>query len=382
MATNEFLPFATAGGANVQTQAEYAAEPSRLAGVVAGRAKSSLANKSWRQSASMAAMLGAYLANNNHDALDDGDVDALLDGFTASVRALAANRLVATGTASALTVTLDPVPASYAELNVLWVQLASTITGATTINVNGLGAKNVLRGDGTALKAGDGVVGQVLMLLRNGDDWQVAGLSSVSLPPRNIVRYTTAGTYTFVVPAGVYLVYVEVQGGGAGGGGATASTGSGGGGGGGGYAEGWVAVTPGQSITVIVGAGGTAGNGATPTNGGAGGTSSFGSTAPVSATGGAGGTTQSGGGGAGGSGSGGQINQPGGVGYGGTYINGTSTPVGGNGAPSYRGPVIPALVSGTSVNGFGPGVGGSGSAYTGSATNGGTGQPGQVTIRY
>lgn len=382
MATNDFLPFATAGGANVQSQSDYAAEPARLAGVIAGTARSALANKSWRQSSTMASALGAYLAANGYDALDNGDVNALRDSLTASVRSLTPNRLLAGGTASALTVTLSPAPAAYTELNVLWVQLASTITGATTINVNGLGAKPVVRADGTPLKAGDGIVGEVLMLVRNGNDWQVAGLSSARIPTSNIQRYTTAGTNTWVVPAGVTRVYVEVQGGGGGGGGAASSGGSGGGGSGGGYAEGWVDVTPGQSITVIVGAGGTAGTGSPSVNGGAGGSSSFGSTSPVSATGGGGGTTQAGTAGTGGSGSGGQINITGGNGYAGTYLNGTSTPVGGNGAPSYRGSAIPAYVSGASVAGFGPGVGGSGSGWNGAATNGGAGAAGQVTIRY
>lgn len=303
-----------------------------------------------------------------------------LQQIARAMRSVALNRRVAGGTATALTLTLDPVPASYAELNMLMVQLSATITGATTINVNGLGAKPVVRADGAPLKAGDGIIGQVLMLLRNGDDWQVAGLSSVAVPPRLILRYSTAGTYSWTVPAGVYLVYVEVRPGGGGSGGATSSGGSGGGGGGGGQAEGWVAVTPGQVITIIVGAGGTAGTGSPAVNGGAGGSSSFGSTLPISATGGGGGGTQSGTGGLGGIGSGGQINRSGGNGYAGTYLNGTTTPVGGNGAPAYGGSVIPAYVSGASVAGFGPGCGAAGAGWNGAAINGNVGAAGEISV--
>lgn len=64
--------------------------------------------------------------------------------------------------------------------------------------------------------------------------------------------YTTAGTYTWVAPAGVTSVSVVVIGGGAGGGG-----------GGGLTYKNNQAVTPGSSYTVIVGAGGSDGDGGT-----------------------------------------------------------------------------------------------------------------------
>ena len=78
MPTNEFLPFAAAGGANVLPQADYAGSASRLAGVIAGTATSALANKSWRQSASMAAALGDTLVDAGYDALDDGDTKIIV----------------------------------------------------------------------------------------------------------------------------------------------------------------------------------------------------------------------------------------------------------------------------------------------------------------
>jgi hypothetical protein len=110
--------------------------------------------------------------------------------------------------------------------------------------------------------------------------WRVA--SSLNAL-RGMQVFTSSGTFT--VPAGVYLVRAKVVGGGGGGGGA-ASDGAAAGGGGGGYAEGLVAVSPGQEISVTVGAAG-AGGAAGNNTGGAGGTSSFG--AHLSATGGAGG---------------------------------------------------------------------------------------------
>jgi len=79
--------------------------------------------------------------------------------------------------------------------------------------------------------------------------------TGVNIPftPDGENEYTTPGTYTWTAPTGVTSVSVVAVGGGGGGG----STWSSGGGGGGGL--GWknnIAVTPGQSYTVTVGAGG------------------------------------------------------------------------------------------------------------------------------
>lgn len=59
------------------------------------------------------------------------------------------------GTANALTCTLDPAITAYTDLMAIRGRLASDNTGASTLNVNGLGAKNIVKRDGTALVAGD-----------------------------------------------------------------------------------------------------------------------------------------------------------------------------------------------------------------------------------
>lgn len=68
--------------------------------------------------------------------------------------------------------------------------------------------------------------------------------------------YDTAGSYQWTVPAGVNRVFCRVWGAGGGGGAGKTNTNSGGGGAGGGYDEAWLAVTPGATIAVTVGAGG------------------------------------------------------------------------------------------------------------------------------
>lgn len=95
----------------------------------------------------------------------------------------------------------------------------------------------------------------------------------------NKEEYSTAGTYSWEVPLGVRTAIVLlIAGGGAGGGARADGSGSkpahalGGGGGGGGTIIGFVSVTPGDSVTIVVGAGGSGGTG----DGGNGGASSFG----------------------------------------------------------------------------------------------------------
>lgn len=79
-------------------------------------------------------------------------------------------------------------------------------------------------------------------------------------PPGTTIQMFTSST-SFVVPDGVTYLRGKTWGGGGGGGGNT-TQGGGGGGGGGGYAENIIAVTPGETLTLTVGAGGTAGSNA------------------------------------------------------------------------------------------------------------------------
>ena len=59
--------------------------------------------------------------------------------------------VVAGGTANAITVTLNPAPSVYADGMRIAIRIVNINTGATTINVNGLGAKNVFTTKGESL---------------------------------------------------------------------------------------------------------------------------------------------------------------------------------------------------------------------------------------
>jgi len=120
--------------------------------------------------------------------------------------------------------------------------------------------------------------------------------------------FSTPGTYTWQVPAGVYWIKAILVGGGGGGGGGSSAYGGGGGGGG----QIWYIIanaTPGESVSITVGAGGSGGTGgSSPTAGGNGGSSqiqfSDGSYA-IATAGGGGRAGTSSAGGSGGSGGGG-----------------------------------------------------------------------------
>ncbi|WP_175788102.1 phage tail protein [Burkholderia cenocepacia] len=77
--TNDFQPFATGGGANVLSQADYLALASLATGFQAGTAQSAALNKVWRQSSIMSAVLAQLIVDmTGQNATDDGTTATLL----------------------------------------------------------------------------------------------------------------------------------------------------------------------------------------------------------------------------------------------------------------------------------------------------------------
>jgi hypothetical protein len=247
-------------------------------------------------------------------------------------------------------------------------------------------------------------------------------LSFLAICLLNIVsaQVLTTDTYTtsssWVVPPCVTSITVRVWGGGGAGGGARSTDRNGGGGGGGAYCTKVETVTPGETITITVGAGGV---GVSANTGGAGGFSQVlhatGSVVFCRAAGGAGGQMGANSTSAGAGGAGGAIvnNIPAGTGFRGGN-GGASDPNtaldrsggGGGGAGSGSnggdGAIITAGIAGSPGGGAGgngigtsssagangsPGVilgggGGGSTCFSGSARSGAAGARGQVTITY
>lgn len=295
-----------------------------------------------------------------------------------------------TGTANAIVITPQPAITAYVKYQRFQIKLANNITGASTINVNGLGAKALTRADLTATKSGDGLANEILTVIYDGTEFQISGVLTSSQPPQNVLVVTAVGNGTWTVPPGVTKADVEVWGGGGGSGGATpGANGSGGAGGaGGGYSRKLITgLVPGTVINFTVGAGGTAGAIGTG-NGGNGGTTSFGSY--HSATGGNGGLANSTNGSTGGAGIGGDINISGQTGNGMSIISANAIMGGGGGnAPlGAQGTQFGITVTNGAFNGVAgaaPGGGSTGGASTSGSTanvTGAAGGAGQIAIRW
>lgn len=80
-----------------------------------------------------------------------------------------------TGTANAKVVTLSPVPAAYVEGMALAFKNAVLNTGAVTINVNGLGAKTILKSNGSALASGNLKANSIYTVRYNGTNFILQG---------------------------------------------------------------------------------------------------------------------------------------------------------------------------------------------------------------
>ncbi|NTA27386.1 hypothetical protein [Allorhizobium ampelinum] len=230
MATNQFLPFATATGANVLDQSSYSGLSARTAGFQSGVAQSAQLNKVWRQASAISAMIGQFIVDNAAtDANDDGNITALEAAFKAAIIAsIDANYI----TNSELTTAL----AAYLQ------KAGGTMTGALTLAAN---ASSAL---------------------------QAVPLQQLQVASRSYVSSTSSVT----VPTGATRALIKIWGSGGGGGGSINNGAIAQGGGGAEYREGIITVTAGASMSAVIGVGGNGGSAGGANNGSAGADSSFG----------------------------------------------------------------------------------------------------------
>lgn len=146
MATNDFLPFANGGGANVLTQAQYAALTALLSGgYQSGVANSAQMNKTWRQSSIMAAVLGQFAADySGNNSVDDGTIATLEANLVAAIRSATKTGVILadTGATNAYTAVNSPplVAGAWVDGVVQQVKIAHANTGASTYAPDGLTA--------------------------------------------------------------------------------------------------------------------------------------------------------------------------------------------------------------------------------------------------
>lgn len=247
---------------------------------------------------------------------------------------------------------------------------ANGTVGSNTLNVSGLGAKNLKYYTSSGAKSPAYIYsGMVSDVVYDGTDWVVLSpIVSGAVSSVNVVVFTSSGTYT--PSANLKFADVQVQAGGGGGG--CGSLGTVGAGGAGAYTRGiFTAATIGSSIAVTVGTGG-AGGASGGGSGGNGNPSQFGSL--LMCNGGVGGGTALNSSGLGGTvATAGYVAIPGQPGHTGSYQwanNGASSLFGAGGLASGNG-----LAGGAAL---GYGAGGAGTYGTGGG--GGAGAAGIVII--
>ena len=198
------------------------------------------------------------------------------------------------GTATAITANATPTLTSYDDGAQFMLPLASTTTGAATINIDSVGVIDLVDDGGNALSTGILTAGTLYRCMydaTSGDMWVLGTSQNVTV--LDYQEFTSSGTWTKPSANAGSWVIVRAWGGG-GGGGNVDETYGGSGGGGGGFTEWFGQVSELSSTeTVTIGAGGGNGN-----PGATGGTTSFGT--KVYAYGGGGGRTAPYGGGGGG----------------------------------------------------------------------------------
>jgi len=207
--------------------------------------------------------------------------------------------------ADTLTATVTPSLTAYAVGQMFAFVAANTNTGAVTINISGLGAKSITKSGTTALGAGDLTANYLFVVVYDGTQFQLVGVSAstfVNLTVSGVLTLSGAGVQLessgtgawklpvgttaqrptgaaglirqnsttgnpewydattsswlqFSQPAGYTVSYLVVAGGGGGGQGSLASDYAGGGGAGG-LLTASVSLSSGTAYTVTVGAGG------------------------------------------------------------------------------------------------------------------------------
>lgn len=153
MSANNFLPFATGGGANVLSQAAYSGSPLLPIGQQPGIASSALNNKALRQASFVISQLAQYMVNKTGtDALDDGNAGAMLALIVAAFSAAPVVQVfTANGTFAV------PVGATYLEIEMVGGGGGGTGSGVGATAGNGGNATASTFGAGASqLSAGGG----------------------------------------------------------------------------------------------------------------------------------------------------------------------------------------------------------------------------------
>lgn len=116
--------------------------------------------------------------------------------------------VAATGAANAIVADFDPPLTGLSAGLAIEVKVAAANTANATINVNSLGATNLLRSDGSILRPGDLVANQVALLIYDGVAFRASSWARRGNEPFYVEADGTANALTVTVEPGFGGVYI------------------------------------------------------------------------------------------------------------------------------------------------------------------------------
>lgn len=278
MPTNDFLPYAQGGGANVVSQASYAADPLVGTGRGSGILPSNFYNKSLRQGSVGSYLLGQLIVDIlGVDALDNASVATVLANLKLAIAKTPTQPTVQRLTSGSGTYT--PTSANVRRIRVRMVGGGGGGSARVTNNGNAGGTSSfgswtaIFGGFGTVASNGGaggtgGVDGTGTLIMRfagSGGDAATANSAAGNQPIPGRGGSNPFGGGAAAPTSGAGLPASTNTGGGGSGGGSASATNSGSGGGSGEYVEFFVNNPTATSYTV--GAGGTGGAAGTTAGG-------------------------------------------------------------------------------------------------------------------
>ncbi len=93
---------------------------------------------------------------------------------------------------------LDPVPSAYVEGMLVHFKATSAVSGPATLNVNGLGAKSLLKEDGVSLASGDILADQMVSAVYDGAEFRLLSPVMTSTPAPSLTKNVLV--YSAVTP--------------------------------------------------------------------------------------------------------------------------------------------------------------------------------------
>jgi hypothetical protein len=220
---NDFLPFSTGGGAYVISQATYAAAGWVASGFSNGIADASQANKVWRQSSIMAAVIADLIvAQTAQPAIDDGTTSTLLANLTQSIANIALNNnqtRIISGVSGSYTLTTAQCGASAIVTGIASIQFPAKAAGLYygIVCFGGSSSATLSTPDATPIYVGSTYAstlgmpaGATALFLCNGSDWialDYSGFANTQSPGDNSTNTATTAFVQTAVAGAAQLAY-------------------------------------------------------------------------------------------------------------------------------------------------------------------------------